>query len=88
MSLGTVIPEFIIKLKKGDKKHMLNIERLRDVWFETSYMLDRMQSGEGHAHCRFKNYKRQDLGFQFKQSFTGKASSYGIELSRRTKTWY
>ena len=85
-TLGTVIPEFIIKLKKGDNNHMLNIERLRDVWFETSYMLDRVQSGEGHAHCRFKNYKRQDLGFQFNQGFTGKTSSYGIELSRKTKT--
>ena len=85
-NLGTVIPEFIIKLKKGDNSHLLNIERLRDVWFETSYMLDRVQSGEGHAHCRFKNYKRQDLGFQFKQGFTGKATSYGIELSRKIKT--
>ncbi|MEE4260118.1 MAG: phosphoribosylformylglycinamidine synthase, partial [Bacteroidales bacterium] len=85
-TLGTVIPEFIIKLKKGDKKYMLNTERLRDVWFGTSYMLDRVQSGEGHAHCRFKNYKRQDLGFQFKQGFSGKVSSYDIELSRRIKT--
>jgi len=84
--LGSVIPEFIIRLQKGGKKHVLNIERLRDVWFETSYMLDKVQSGEGHAHCRFKNYKRQDLGFQFKKGFTGKASAYGIELSRRVKS--
>ncbi len=84
--IGSVIPEFIIRLEKGGKKHILNIERLRDVWFGTSYMLDRVQSGEGHAHCRFKNYKRQDLGFQFKKGFTGKAGSYGIELSRRTKS--
>jgi phosphoribosylformylglycinamidine synthase len=84
--LGQVIPEFIIKLKAGGKNHILNIERLRDVWFETSYMLDRVQSGEGHAHCRFKNYKRQDLSYQFKQTFSGKASPYDIELSRRTKS--
>jgi phosphoribosylformylglycinamidine synthase len=84
--IGSVIPEFIIRLEKGGKKHILNIERLRDIWFETSYMLDRVQSGEGHAHCRFKNYKRQDLGFQFKKGFTGKVGSYGIELSRRTKS--
>ncbi len=84
--LGTVIPEFIIRMQKGDKKHTLNIERLRDVWFETSYMLDRVQSGEGHAHCRFKNYKRQDLSYQFKKGFSGKVASYGIQLSRRSKS--
>jgi phosphoribosylformylglycinamidine synthase len=84
--LGHVIPEFIIKIQKDDENHILNIERLRDVWFETSYMLDRAQSGEGHAHCRFKNYKRQDLSYQFKHSFSGKVSAFGIELSRRTKS--
>jgi len=84
--LGTVINDFIIKLHKEKKEYVLDIERLRDIWFETSYMLDRKQSGEGHAHCRFKNYKRQDLNYYFNQNFTGKAASYGISKSRQSKT--
>lgn len=84
--LGTVINDFIIKLHKGKKEYVLDIERLRDIWFETSYMLDQKQSGEGHAHCRFKNYKRQDLNYHFNKKFTGKAASYGIRKSRQNKT--
>lgn len=62
----------------------LDIDRLRDVWFETSYLLDKNQSGDGHARCRYQNYKFQDLSFSFGSSFTGKASDLGIDLHRRT----
>jgi len=84
--LGSVIKEFKIDLVHQDRKYELIIERLRDVWYETSYMFDRKQSGIEMAHCRFKNYKRQDLHYSFKHNFTGKASQYGIELSRRKRT--
>lgn len=61
----------------------LDINRLRDVWYETSFMLDKKQSGEGHSRCRFQNYKHQDLGFSFNKTFTGKALDFGVHMNRR-----
>ncbi len=84
--LGAVAHNFIIKLKKNKKEYVLDIDRLRDVWYETSYMLDRNQSGEGNAHCRFRNYKRQELSFYFSPDFNGNLSTYGLEMSRRRKS--
>ncbi len=84
--VASVIKAFKIDIAHNDNKYELNIERLRDIWFETSYMLDRKQSGDGPAHCRSKNYKKQDLHFSFSHDFDGKAAGYGIDVSRRTKT--
>jgi phosphoribosylformylglycinamidine synthase len=58
----------------------------RDLWFKTSYLLDRHQSGEKLAHERFVNYKNLELGFQFPQHFNGHLSSYGIDKKRRAES--
>ena len=84
--LGTVTNDFVIKLQKNKKEYVFDIDRLRDVWFETSFMLDRKQSGEGNAHCRFRNYKRQELNYYFSPDFTGRLSDYGLKKSRRSKS--
>ena len=60
----------------------LDIASLRDLWFKSSYLLDRKQSGEKLALERYKNYKKNELQYDFK-NFTGKAADYGIDLKRR-----
>lgn len=72
-----------IIVKNGDFEHELDIDRLRDVWYKTSYMLDRKQSFNGCAAERFKNYKQQPLEMKFHRGFTGRLSSYGISPDRR-----
>ncbi|NOX85994.1 MAG: phosphoribosylformylglycinamidine synthase [Chlorobi bacterium] len=84
--LGTVIPEFKIDLEHQGVQHVLDVERSRNVWFETSYMLDRAQSGPEAAHCRLKNYGKQDLKFSFPKTFTGRAADLGIVLDRRKRS--
>jgi phosphoribosylformylglycinamidine synthase len=64
----------------------LNIDQLRDIWYKTSYLLDRNQSGEELALKRYTNYKKQALSFIFPKGFRGIASDMGIDLNRRTKT--
>lgn len=61
----------------------LDIDKLRDLWFKTSYLMDSMQSGEKLALARYQNYKKNALSYDFK-GFTGKAADYGIDLNRRT----
>ncbi len=84
--IGKVIREHRIFLKKGIAEHIFEIDHLRDVWFKTSYLLDRCQSGEKHALERYRNYKEQPLEFRFNKSFVGKAKQFGIDLNRRTSS--
>ena len=82
-SIGNLTENRSINIKHHENEFELNIDRLRDLWFKTSYLFDRKQSGEELALERFNNYKKQELKFEFPKHFTGKASQYNIELSRR-----
>ena len=82
--IGEVIEERKIDLSHRSNKYVFDIERLRKFWFHTSYSMDKKQSGAGPAHCRFKNFGKQDLHYNFHSRFTGKAIDQGIEMSRRT----
>ncbi len=61
--------EFIIK--HYDEQYNFGLGELRDVWFKTSYLLDKKQSKNGMADERFSHYKYQPLKFQFPEHFTG-----------------
>ncbi len=76
--------ERTITVKSGGYKHEFDVDRLRDVWYKTSYLLDRDQSMNGRAAERFANYKNEPLKMKFPYSFTGKLSQYGISADRRT----
>ncbi len=82
--IGEIIKERKIEILQGSKHHIFDIDRLRKFWYHTSFSMDRKQSGEGPAHCRFNNYSKQDLHYNFNSRFSGKASDLGIEMSRRT----
>jgi phosphoribosylformylglycinamidine synthase len=84
--IGTPTNKRTVIIKHFDDQISLNVNQLRDLWFKTSYLFDRKQCGKKLALKRFNNYKNQELSFKFPQKFTGKASQYGIELSRRTRT--
>jgi phosphoribosylformylglycinamidine synthase len=51
---------------------VFDIRTLRDVWFETSYLLDQKQSKNNTARERFNNYSHQALQYTFPTHFTGK----------------
>ena len=75
-----------IVVKAGDYKHEFDIDKLRDVWYKTSYLLDRDQSKNGCAAERYKNYKNEPLEMKFNKNFTGMLSQYGISADRREAT--
>ena len=81
-NIGTVVADRTITI--GDI--VLDVEALRDKWFETSYLLDRKQSGPKLAKERFANYKNLPLAFNFSNRFNGQFASYGIEPKRTVKT--
>ena len=62
---------------------IFDIDALRDVWYKTSYLLDRKQSFNGKAKERFENYKQQPIEMKFPKGFTGKLAQYGLNPDRR-----
>ena len=86
IKLGKPAEERHILISKDGATYQFGIDYLRDVWYESSYLLDRKQSMNGCAKERFENYKQQPLEVVFNKDFTGKLSQYGISQDRRTET--
>ena len=84
--LGKPTEERHILVTKDDATYQFGIDYLRDVWFSSSYLLDRKQSMNGCAKKRFENYAKQPIELAFDKSFTGKYSQYGIDPNRRAAT--
>lgn len=70
-------------VKNGSDEFDFDLNSLRELWFKSSYLLDRKQSGEQKALERFESYKKNELKYDFKR-FSGKAADLGIDLKRRT----
>ncbi|MCI5705954.1 MAG: phosphoribosylformylglycinamidine synthase [Odoribacter sp.] len=75
-----------LNIKKDGASWSLDIASLRDLWFKTSYLLERRQSGEVKALERYKNYKHNELKYKFPKGFTGKLSDLALDLNRKSKS--
>ncbi len=84
--IGKTIEEREIVVKHNEQKEVFDIDALRDVWYKSSYLLDRRQSGEQCAKERYENYKKQPLQIKFKNSFKGKLSALGITADRKARS--
>jgi len=84
--IGKPIPERKINIYCQNEKHHFDIDRLRDLWYKTSYLFDSRQSGRKHAAERFDNYKIQPLEYNFPTHFKGTMAQYGIAPSRTIST--
>ncbi len=78
------IAERRLEIHKKSIAYSFSINELRDMWFRSSYLLDRKQSGEICASSRFNNYKNQPLKFHFNESFNGKFSQFGLSQDRES----
>lgn len=71
--IGEVSNTATLTIKNGDNAALnFDIDHLRDVWFKTSYLLDKKQSGPVKAKERYNNYKNQVLKYTFPTQFDGK----------------
>ncbi|NGX84346.1 phosphoribosylformylglycinamidine synthase [Aequorivita sp. KMM 9714] len=73
--IGTVTTNETLTIKNNSEELSFSIPEMRDAWYETSYLLDRNQSGSELAKERFDNYKNQPLKFVFPKNFTGNLST-------------
>ncbi len=80
-TLGTVTLNGKIELAS----QTLAISEWRDLWFRSSYLLDKKQSGEKLALERFTNYKNQPLQYSFSTGWEGKFATLGLDPFRTEK---
>jgi phosphoribosylformylglycinamidine synthase len=84
--IGTVSESDSLSIKNNNKELEFSISEMRDVWYKTSYLLDKNQSGETLAKERFSNFKKQPLLLDFPKKFNGKLPSFGgVGGGRRPK---
>jgi phosphoribosylformylglycinamidine synthase len=81
--IAVPIEERRLEIQKKKDSYTFSINDLRDVWFRSSYLLDRKQSGEVCAQSRFSNYKNQVLEYNFNKNFKGKFSQYNLTQDRK-----
>ena len=83
--IGTPASDRKLTILHGANTYNFDIDKLRDIWFTTSYLLDKKQTISDAALKRFNNYKKNELSYNFKE-FTGKFETYGISPDRRKET--
>ncbi|MBE0655150.1 MAG: phosphoribosylformylglycinamidine synthase [Bacteroidales bacterium] len=74
-----------IHLKAGKLELSLDVAMYRDIWYRSSYLMDRKQSGEFCATERYRNYKEQILQFEM-GDFEGSFKSLGIDPERTERS--
>ena len=86
LKIGVPVDERHILCHHGEATYQFGIDYLRDVWYETSYLLDTKQSRNGRAKLRFENYREQPLEFNIRPSFTGRFEQFGLNPDRRVSS--
>ncbi len=61
----------VLSILNGKDVFTMSVSRLRNVWFKTSYLLDRHQTAGDLALERFNNYGNQALNYKFPHHFNG-----------------
>ncbi len=84
--IGSPCKERALKVTKGDFIHTFDIDALRDVWYRSSWLLDRDQSGQKCADDRFKNYRKQPVRFKLPQGWTGRLADLGLTEDRQGRS--
>ena len=84
-SIGHPVNDRTLLITNNNNNLTFDIDKLRDKWFRTSYLLDRRQCGPKLALERFGNYKTNELNINT-GDFQGTFKSLGISPERREKT--
>lgn len=78
--------ERTLDIKQGKKHLSLDIDALRDVWYESSFLMDKHQTALSEAEARRDNYKQQTVSYKFPEGFSGKMKDLGLDPNRKTKS--
>lgn len=71
-NIGTVTNSDIISVVNHEDTFEFSAKKYREIWFETSFLLDQKQTKNGKALERFENFANQPLQYTFPSHFDGK----------------
>ena len=74
IKIGSVLNKSSLILNNFENQYCLDIEKYRDFWYETSYLLDSKQTANGLSKARYDNFKNQPLSFNFPINFSGEVN--------------
>lgn len=63
--IGSVNDSGRLNITKKHQELDFDVAEYRDIWYETSYLLDAKQTAGNLAKARYKNYKNQPLKYSF-----------------------
>lgn len=81
--LGKPTAGHTISLRHGKRRLKLDVEAKRDLWYHSSYLMERYQTNLPEAEARRANYKRFPLKMTLPQGFTGKLKDLGLDPDRK-----
>ncbi len=71
-NIGTVTNSDTISIVNHEDTFEFSSKKYREIWFETSFLLDQKQTKNGKSLERFENFANQPLSFTFPSHFDGK----------------
>ena len=71
-NIGTVANSDTISIVNHEDTYEFSSKKYREIWFETSFLLDQKQTKNGKSLERFENFANQPLSFTFPSHFDGK----------------
>lgn len=70
--IAQVVESDTIEIENFEDTFAFSVAELRDIWFKTSYLLDKKQTHNNMAEARYENYKNQPLQYVLPTHFDGK----------------
>lgn len=85
VSIGHPVSDRKIFLANGTETHTFDIDHCRSLWYKSSWLLDRKQSGPALAKERYDNHGSKALKFNLKD-FDGSFAALEISPDRKATT--
>ncbi len=84
--IGSISDERKVSVKNDSFERSFDIEQYRDLWFKTSFLLDKKQTNPEIAEQRKENRFNQPLSYLPPKAFDGIASTYNLDFNRKGKS--
>ncbi len=84
--IGEVVNQPRLDIQLGGSNWSFDVNQMRKVWTETSWLLDKKQTKEALANTRYENLGKQPLKTRFPKAFSGKLADYGLSFNRAKST--
>ncbi len=86
LKIGTVQDQPAMAISHPSGNLDLDVHALRDLWFKSSFLMDKQQTKGDHAQRRQRNFGSQPLEYSFPTNFSGSYTSVGLDPLRVERT--